>query len=83
MARVMAADGNGRGVINIAGAVIEAQLPRHVRAGEQVRLVVRHLDEQRVVLELVHSSRRRAAGIRQLPSRRPAPWRCPAAASCA
>lgn len=56
MARVMAADGNGRGVINIAGAVIEAQLPRHVRAGEQVRLVVRHLDEQRVVLELVHSN---------------------------
>jgi hypothetical protein len=56
MARVMAADGNGRGVINIAGAVIEAQLPRHVRAGEQVRLVVRHLDEQRVVLELVHAN---------------------------
>ena len=56
MARVMAADGNGRGVINIAGAVIEAQLPHHVRAGEQVRLVVRHLDEQRVVLELVHSN---------------------------
>lgn len=55
MARVMAADGTGRGVINIAGAVLEAQLPRHVRAGEQVRLVVRHLDEQRVVLELAHS----------------------------
>jgi hypothetical protein len=55
MARVMAADGAGRGVINIAGAVIEAQLPLHVRAGEQVRLVVRHLDEQRVVLELAHS----------------------------
>jgi Flagellar hook-length control protein FliK len=56
MARVMAADGTGRGVINIAGAVIEAQLPRHIRAGDQVRLVVRHLDEQRVVLELAHAN---------------------------
>ncbi len=54
MARVMAADGSGRGVINIAGAVLEAELPRHVRAGEQIRLVVRHLDAQRVVLELAH-----------------------------
>jgi hypothetical protein len=52
MARVMQADGSGRGVLNIAGAVIEAQLPRHIRAGEQLRLTVRHLDAQRVVLEL-------------------------------
>ncbi len=52
MARVMQADGSGRGLLNIAGAVIEAQLPRHIRAGEQLRLVVRHLDAQRVVLEL-------------------------------
>ena len=54
MARVMIADGSGRGVINIAGAVIEAELPRQVRTGEQVRLIVRHLDNQRVVLELDH-----------------------------
>jgi hypothetical protein len=52
MARVMANDGAGRGVLNIAGAVLEAELPRHVRAGEQVRLVVRELDAHRVVLEL-------------------------------
>ena len=54
MARVMVADGTGRGVLNIAGAVIEAELPRQVRTGEQVRLIVRHLDNQRVVLELDH-----------------------------
>lgn len=52
MARVMAADGHGRGVINIAGAVLEAELPFNVRAGEEIRLVVRHIDEHRVVLEL-------------------------------
>lgn len=55
MARVMAADGNGRGVLNIAGAVIEAELPRHVRAGEELRLVVRHLEAGRVVLELAQA----------------------------
>jgi hypothetical protein len=70
MARVMAADGSGRGAINIAGVVLEAQLPRHVRAGEQIRLVVRHLDEQRVVLELAHPGSGAAAATTDLP---PAP----------
>lgn len=56
MARVMANDGAGRGVLNIAGAVLEAELPRHVRAGEQIRLVVRELDAHRVVLELPRES---------------------------
>ncbi len=55
MARVMANDGAGRGVLNIAGAVLEAELPRHLRAGDQVRLVVRELDGHRVVLELPRS----------------------------
>src|SRR5579875_257057 len=51
MARVVEA-ADGRGLLNIAGALVEAQLPRHIRAGEQLRLVVRHLDSSRVVLEL-------------------------------
>lgn len=55
MARVIApADADGRGRLNIAGAVVEAQLPRHVRAGEELRLTVRSVDDQRVVLELPH-----------------------------
>jgi hypothetical protein len=52
MARVVAADGRGRGMLNIAGALLEAELPRHVQAGEELRLTVRSLDEHRVVLEL-------------------------------
>jgi hypothetical protein len=52
MARVMQADGSGQGLLNIAGAAIEAELPRHVRAGEQLRLIVRQLDSHRVELEL-------------------------------
>lgn len=52
MARVVANDGAGRGTLNIAGALLEAGLPPNLRPGDQVRLTVRHVDEQRVVLEL-------------------------------
>ena len=56
MARVMQApDAGGRGLLNIAGATIEAELPRHVRAGQQLRLVVKRLDGRRVVLEIPHA----------------------------
>jgi len=56
MARVIQADGSGHGQLNIAGAVIEAALPRHVRAGQQLRLVVRRVDNRRVVLEMAHAA---------------------------
>jgi hypothetical protein len=52
MAHVMRADGSGRGAISIAGAVLEAELPKHVRAGQDVRLVVRSVSADRVVLSL-------------------------------
>lgn len=52
MARVAAADGFGRGAISIAGVVIDAALPKHVRAGEDLRLVVRDVSPQRVVLSI-------------------------------
>lgn len=52
MARVMAADDSGRGMLSIAGAVIEAQLPRGIKAGDELRLVVRQADEHHLVLEL-------------------------------
>ena len=52
MAHVMRADGSGRGAISIAGAVLEAELPKHVKAGQDVRLVVRSVSADRVVLSL-------------------------------
>ena len=52
MARVVTADGNGRGALSIAGAVFEAELPKQVRAGEDLRLVVRDVSSDRVVLQL-------------------------------
>jgi hypothetical protein len=52
MARVVAVDPRGRGTISIAGIPIDAQLPREVRAGDELRLVVRHASAERVVLGL-------------------------------
>lgn len=50
MARVVAADGFGRGRLAIAGAVIDAELPQHVRAGQELRLIVRDVSAHQVVL---------------------------------
>jgi hypothetical protein len=52
MARVAHADGNGRGSISIAGALFEAELPKQVKAGTEVRLIVRDVSADRVVLQL-------------------------------
>src|SRR5689334_23199347 len=50
MARVVVADGSGRGKLAIAGAVIDAEVPKHVRAGQELRLTVRDLSAHQVVL---------------------------------
>jgi hypothetical protein len=50
MARVVVADGSGRGKLAIAGAVIDAELPKHVRAGQELRLTVRDVSAHQVVL---------------------------------
>ncbi|MBV9606565.1 MAG: hypothetical protein JO027_15720 [Solirubrobacterales bacterium] len=52
MARVVSADGFGRGTLSIAGALIDAKLPASVEAGEDLRLVVRHVSPEQVVLGL-------------------------------
>jgi hypothetical protein len=50
MARVVVADGLGRGKLAIAGAVIDAEIPKHVRAGQELRLTVRDVSAHQVVL---------------------------------
>jgi hypothetical protein len=52
MARVVTADGLGRGSLNIAGAVIDASLPKDVQAGQELRLTVAHVSPDRVELSL-------------------------------
>ncbi len=52
MARVVTADGRGRGSLNIAGAFIDASLPKDIQAGQELRLTVRHVSPDRVELSL-------------------------------
>jgi hypothetical protein len=52
MARVATADGNGRGSLNIAGTTLEAELPKDVQAGQELRLTVRHVTPDRVELSM-------------------------------
>lgn len=52
MARVADVQTGGRGTLSLAGFMLEAQLPDDVRAGQQLRLQVRDLTPERVVLEI-------------------------------
>ena len=53
MARVVAAPpGGGRGSLAIAGFLVDAELPDGLRAGADLRLVVRDVDASRVTLQI-------------------------------
>jgi hypothetical protein len=52
MARVASVTPAGRGVVSLAGVLLEAELPRGVHAGEELRLQVRELTPERVVLQI-------------------------------
>jgi hypothetical protein len=52
MARVAAAGAEGRGVLSLAGMLLEAELPANVRAGDELRLQVRELTPEKVVLAI-------------------------------
>jgi hypothetical protein len=52
MARVVSLTPAGRGSLSIAGALIDAKLPPGVQAGDELRLTVRHVSPERVVLGL-------------------------------
>jgi len=52
MARVVTIAASGKGALSIAGTLIEAELPKEVRPGQDIRLVVREVTPQRVVLSM-------------------------------
>jgi hypothetical protein len=52
MARVVNVNPAGRGTLSIAGMPIDAKLPPGVQAGQDLRLVVRHVSPEQVVLSL-------------------------------
>jgi hypothetical protein len=53
-ARVLERHGRN-GVLNLAGAILTAELPDEVNVGDRLRLSVRELSAERVVLQLVES----------------------------
>jgi hypothetical protein len=52
MARVVVADSSGRGSLSIAGYLLDAELPSNVKAGDDLRLVVRDVNPERVLLAI-------------------------------
>jgi hypothetical protein len=52
MARVVVAEPGGRGSLSIAGLLLEAELPSNVRTGDELRLVVRDVNAERVLLAI-------------------------------
>jgi hypothetical protein len=69
MARVVTADGNGRGSLSIAGEILEAELPKDVEPGQELRLTVSHVSPERVELRISGSEEAgaAAAGAASLP----------------
>jgi hypothetical protein len=67
MARVVAADGFGRGKLAIAGTVIDAELPKHVRVGQELRLTVRDVSAHQVVLGISDQAQGVPAPAAELP----------------
>lgn len=52
MARVASVTAAGRGVVSLAGVLLEAELPQGVHAGEELHLQVRELTPDKVVLQI-------------------------------
>jgi hypothetical protein len=52
MARVVTAEMTGKGSLSIAGMIVDAELPKDVKAGQDIRLVVKAVTQQRVVLSM-------------------------------
>ena len=51
-ARVLERGPNGLGIVNLAGAIVTAELPAQVQAGERLRVVVRETTSERVLLQI-------------------------------
>src|SRR5581483_9758161 len=61
MARVVNVNPAGRGTLSIAGLPVDAKLPPGVQAGQDLRLVVRHVSPEQVVLGIAQEAGAAAA----------------------
>jgi len=63
MVRVASVTAEGRGVLSLAGMLLDAELPGNVRAGDELRLQVRELTPEKVVLAIRDDSQPPPAAI--------------------
>jgi hypothetical protein len=63
MARVAVLGENGRGTLNLAGVPVPAELPANVKAGDELRLVVRELSSDKVVLAIQEDTQQGQAAL--------------------
>lgn len=52
MARVADTGGQGRGKLSIAGGLVDAELPAQIKSGDELRLTVKSVSAERVVLTM-------------------------------
>lgn len=80
MARVVNTDpAAGRGSLSIAGFLVEAELPKDVQPGQDLRLVVRDVSAERVLLTVTAHDQPGAAGAQPAATQTPAPPTQPSA----
>jgi len=64
---------NGLGIVNLAGAIVTAELPEQVQAGERLRLVVRGSDGERLLLQIAPQQQLAPAFQPPAPAQAPLP----------
>jgi hypothetical protein len=67
MVRVASVGADGRGVLSLAGMLLEAELPDNVRAGAELRLQVRELTPDKVVLAIQEDAQQPVAAPVEAP----------------
>ena len=75
MARVVQAPPGQKGSLSIAGYLVEAELPENVQTGDDLRLVVRDVNAERVLLAITdpHEQAQQSQGGNQATPTQPAP----------
>jgi len=73
MARVIMVNPGGRGSLSIAGYLLEAELPEGVQAGQDLRLVVRDVSPERVLLGITDDRPAAPAPAPAAPAAAPVP----------
>lgn len=71
-ARVLERGQQNVGILNLAGAILTAELPSDVRPGDRLRLIVQEATNERLLLQIAQPRELSASAFQQLPPPAPA-----------